>query len=111
MAVPLEQPSWDDPLQQLLGAHVIDGYGLLDHTGKCLASFGRLSEELWGADDEPPRRRRASFSPSSTPVSRGADRLYMGLGTCTGDCHCSLPCPHASSPPTPLQPAPPRTWM
>ena len=39
--------AWDAPLQQLLVSRVLDGYGLLDHTGKCLASFGSLSTELW----------------------------------------------------------------
>ena len=48
---PAAPSAWDAPLQQLLASHVIDGYGLLDHTGKCLASFGSLSAELWGSSD------------------------------------------------------------
>ena len=51
LAMPPVAPSaWDAPLQQLLASRVLDGYGLLDHTGKCLASFGSLAAELWGSN-------------------------------------------------------------
>jgi len=39
--------AWDAPLQQLLVCRVLYGYGRLAHTGKCLASLGSLSTELW----------------------------------------------------------------
>lgn len=48
-----QPPHWDEALQQLLVMRIIDGYALLAHTGVCVASYGRLEEEMWGEEGAP----------------------------------------------------------
>lgn len=76
--LPEAPPTWDAPLQQLLAGHVIDGYGLLDHTGKCLASFGSLSTELWGSDGSDSNsssgnEQRVEQEPAATAAAAAQD--------------------------------------
>ena len=83
MAAQPAAPAWDAPLQQLLARRVLDGYGLLDCTGKCIASFGSLTAELWDSSSSGDVRQQQQAPPPAaargeepTPAARQIHALF-----------------------------------